>query len=88
MINGDLEGMLDFELYFQDKSGNLIIQRQKSKITNNCFVASNLTSQYHASSYSHCDYTECKKFSGYLSSSVATTMSSTFRTLQAASQDN
>ena len=42
MTNGDLEGMLDFELYFQDKSGNFIIQRQKSKITNNCFVEINI----------------------------------------------
>ena len=30
LTNGDLEGMLDFELYFQDKSGNFIIQRQQS----------------------------------------------------------
>ena len=75
MTNSDLEGMLDFELYFQDKSGNFIIQRQKSKITNNCFVASNLTSQYHASSSSDCNSSEWKKLSGYLSSTVATSHS-------------
>ena len=49
LTNSDLEGMLDFELFFQDKSGNFVIQRQNSKITNNCFVAGNLKI-YHASS--------------------------------------
>ena len=52
MTSSDLEGVVDFELYFKDYAGNFVVVRQNNKITNNCHVPGNLA--YHDNNTTDC----------------------------------
>ena len=55
MTASDIEGMVDFEIVFEDLSGNLVVVRQDNRISNNCFVPGNL--KYHANNTTDCPST-------------------------------